>query len=332
MAYDILGIGAALVDTEILVDDEDLNNLKIDKGLMTLCDEAQQGRYLRYLREHIDGAHRACGGSAANSMIASSLLGCRVHLTCQVADDSDGRFFLRDLGHAGVSCNSRHQARPGVTGKCLVMVTPDAERTMNTALCISETLSTRNIEPDIFENAGYLYLEGYLATSTSCMDAAISMREQARQNGAAVSISLSDPGIAKHFEPELRAMIGGRADLIFCNAHEAMQWTHTDSISDAAEKLKEDTRTYAITLGPDGALVFDGSETCRVDSPRVEAIDTNGAGDMFAGTFLAAICQGKNFAEAAALACQGAAQVVSRMGPRLDNDGYRLIRGALQSG
>ena len=128
-SYDIAAIGAALVDTELLVTEQDLNNLQLEKGLMTLSDAAQQQKNLDTLREHIDTAKRACGGSAANSMIAASLLGCKTHLTCQVAKDIDGNFFLSDLNKAGVTYNQKNQSRDGVTGTCLVLITPDAERT-----------------------------------------------------------------------------------------------------------------------------------------------------------------------------------------------------------
>ena len=116
MTYQIAGIGAALVDTEIRVTDEDLTQLNIDKGLMTLCDEQQQAQYLSHLKEHISDAVHACGGSGANSMIAASQFGCRVHMTCRVADDADGDFFLSDLKKSGVDYNqadhSRHRAQP----------------------------------------------------------------------------------------------------------------------------------------------------------------------------------------------------------------------------
>lgn len=326
MSYKILGIGAALVDTEILVSDDDLKTLKIDKGLMTLCDEGQQSHYIGHLREHIDIAHRASGGSAANSMIAAAQLGCQVHMTCRVADDNDGSFFLSDLKKSGVDHNTNEQQLRGTTGKCLVMVTPDAERTMNTALGMSEKLSPQNVHPEVFEQAEYLYIEGYLATSETGKAAAITMRELAENNGTKISISLSDPGIVEHFEQQLREMMGNRANLIFCNEAEALQWTKTSTIEEAVEVLKQDTETFAITLGAEGAICFDGKALTKVGSPKVRAIDTNGAGDMFAGTFLAAINQGKTYIEAAELACLGASEVVTKMGPRLNTEGYIKLK------
>lgn len=327
MAYQIVGIGAALVDTEINVTDNDLVQLDIDKGLMTLCDETQQSRYINHLREHIDKAHRACGGSGANSMIAASQLGCDVHLTCKVANDNDGSFFLSDLERSGVAYNSAKQQLEGTTGKCLVMITPDAERTMNTALNISESLSPDNVSPDVLDNAEFLYIEGYLSTSETGKAAAIKMREHAESKNVKVTMSLSDPGIVEFFETQLREMLGNKVHLIFCNEAEALQWTHTDSLENAIESLKKDAECFAITLGAKGAICFDGNELVKVSAPTVKALDTNGAGDMFAGTFLAAIGQGKNYQQAAELACLGASQVVTQMGPRLNKSGYQALKG-----
>lgn len=326
MAYQIVGIGAALVDTEINVTDDDLKELNIEKGLMTLCDETQQAHYINHLREHIDSAHRASGGSGANSMIAASQLGCSVHLTCRVANDSDGEFFLSDLENSGLSYNKAAQQLEGTTGKCLVMITADAERTMNTALGMSEKLSPENVEPEVLDGAEFLYIEGYLATSESGKAAAIKMREMAVSNNTRITMSLSDPGIVEFFESQLREMLGGKAHLLFCNEAEALKWTDTDSLEQAIKAIKQDAERFAITLGAEGAVCFDGEFLHRVAAPKVKAIDTNGAGDMFAGTFLAAISQGKSYYEAATLACEGAANVVTKMGPRLDHQGYKKLK------
>lgn len=324
--YDIVGIGAALVDTEIQVIDEDLNQLEIEKGLMTLCDENAQQRYLQHLREHIDSANRACGGSGANSMIAAGQLGARAFMTCKVADDEDGDLFLSELSKAGVGYNLAEQQNSGMTGKCLVMITPDAERTMNTCLGISETLGPDNLEFKPLDTAGYIYLEGYLATSKTGLAAAIALREAAEQRGVKVTLSLSDPGIVAYFREQLKKMQGERVHMIFCNEAEALAWTETDTLDAAAEKLKEDTEQFAITLGAQGALCWDGERLIRVSAPETKAVDTNGAGDMFAGCTLAALNKGCSMESAAAFGCVGAAKVVSQFGPRLTAEGYAELR------
>src|SRR5690554_1219573 len=136
--YHIYGIGAALVDTEITVNDKDLEAMQVDKGVMTLVDETRQEELLTYLAGHLIASHRASGGSGANTIIAASYFGCKNFYSCKVADDENGRFYLQDIKDSGVDYPQHLPAEQGITGKCLVMITPDAERSMNTFLGISE--------------------------------------------------------------------------------------------------------------------------------------------------------------------------------------------------
>lgn len=315
--YSVAAIGAALVDTEVLVTDQDLQDIELEKGLMTLSDATRQQKNISHLREHIDSAKRACGGSAANSMIAVSLLGGTSHLTCQVANDADGEFFLSELSAAGVAYNLKNQSREGITGTCLVLITPDAERTMNTCLAISENLSTQNLEDKSIQNAEWVYIEGYLATSETGKEAARKMVEKAKEYGTKVALSLSDPGIVQYFGDAMRYIAEPGVDLIFANADEAMVYTTSQDAETAAEALLGHCQEYAITLGAEGALVGNAHSQWKVPADPVKAVDTNGAGDAFAGAYLAAISRGENPESAAAFACKTAAVVVSQMGPRL---------------
>ncbi len=327
--YDIFGIGAALVDTEIHVTDEDLKALNIAKGMMTLVDENKQAHYLNHLREHIDSANRACGGSAANTLIAASYMGCRNFLTCRVAQDEYGAIFLSDLERAGIHYNSNGQQVRGDTGKCLVMVTPDAERSMNTSLGVSATMDIQCLHPEKIAESRWVYIEGYLATSKSNLEAARHTREIARSESTRVALSLSDPGIALHFREQLRDIAGGQTDLLFCNREEALAWTGEKNFDQALEALKASSKGFAVTLGAAGALVYDGGKIEKVDSPKVKAVDTNGAGDNFAGAYLAALTAGASTREAGEFACRCAARLVQTMGPRMDRDSYHdLISSA----
>jgi sugar/nucleoside kinase (ribokinase family) len=314
--YHVYGIGAALVDTEIEVSDTFLSQANIEKGLMTLVDEARQAEILELMKEHMVGSKRASGGSACNSIIAASYFGATTYYSCKVSDDENGLFFQQDTKAAGVTTSN--EAHPdGTTGKCLVMITPDAERTMNTFLGVSAELDESQIDPEAIAQSDYLYIEGYLVTSPSGKQAAIKAREIAESQNVKTALSLSDPGMVEFFGEGLQEMIGEQVDLLFCNKDEALAWTKTDNIEDAGEKLKLSAKTFAITLGKDGALVYNGNETSIIAGEEAHAIDTNGAGDMFAGAFLYAISQGQSYAEAAQLANRAAAQVVSQYGPRL---------------
>ena len=325
--YHVYGIGAALVDTEVEVSDEFLLSAGIAKGHMTLVDEQRQHELLAVLGDHLVGSIRASGGSAANSVIAASQFGSRAFYSCKVADDDNGNFYLEDMRAAGVDCNLNGGRDPGITGKCLVMITPDAERTMNTYLGISASLSRQELDLEALADSRYLYMEGYLVTSDTARAAAIQAREFAEANGVRTALSLSDPGMVEFFQPGLRQMMGQRVDMLFCNREEALGWTGAANVREAAEKLKADARQFAITLGAAGALLWDGTQLMEIPGHPAKAIDTNGAGDMFAGAFLHGITSGMAFDSAGKLAARAAAELVQHYGPRLPAAVHRNLIG-----
>lgn len=325
--YDIYGIGAALVDTEIEVTDQDLKNFGIEKGVMTLVDENRQTELVSLLEGHLVASRRASGGSAANSIIAASYFGAKTFYSCKVANDDNGSFYLGDLESAGVDYHAESGSNSGITGKCLVMITPDAERTMNTFLGISETLSTAEIDEESLQMSNFAYIEGYLVTSQTGRAAAIELKRLAEKHRVKTALSLSDPAIVEHFNTGLEDIIGGGVDILFCNEAEAMKFTRSDSLEHAMEGLKRYARSFAITRGAKGALVFDGDNAFEIAAHPVKAVDSNGAGDMFAGAFLYAISQGKSYLEAGNLASKAASVVVSQYGPRLAAEQHqRLIQ------
>lgn len=324
--YHIYGIGAALVDTEITLTDADLTTMAVAKGVMTLVDEARQHQLITYLKDHLVASHKASGGSAANSIIAASYFGSNNFYSCKVANDENGQFYLNDIKAAGVTTPAHITPPEGITGKCLVMITPDAERTMNTFLGISETLSTNELDIAAIAQSHYVYIEGYLVTSPTGRAAAIELRKQAEANNTRTALSLSDPAMVQFFRDGLVEMIGNGVDLIFCNRDEAIGFTQMQNIEEASEALKKYCRQFAITCGGEGALVFDGNELIKVAATPVTAVDTNGAGDMFAGAFLHAINQGKNFQTAAEFANRAAAKVVTQFGPRLKAEQHEELK------
>lgn len=323
--YHIYGIGAALVDTEIELSDKDLATRQIEKGVMTLVDEARQHELMDQLSDHLIASKRASGGSAANTIIAASYFGANNFYSCKVANDENGEFYINDMLQAGVKMPPHDKLENGVTGKCLVMITPDAERTMNTFLGISETVSKANLYPPAIENAHYVYIEGYLVTSPSGREAAIELRKQAEASGVKTALSLSDPAMVEFFRDGLTEMIGKKVDLLFCNADEALGFTKTKTIDEAVTQLKRHAREFAITLGSQGALIYDGENTLSISAFPTKAIDTNGAGDMFAGAYLYGITHGYSREESGKLASAAAAKVVSQYGPRLRPEQHQEI-------
>jgi sugar/nucleoside kinase (ribokinase family) len=327
--YNIYGIGAALVDTEVEVSDAFLASAQIDKGVMTLVDEQRQTELLEALASENTHMLRKCGGSVCNSVVAASSLGAKTFFSGKVADDRDGQLYINDLQDAGVDFHSAGQ-ESGITGKCLVMVTDDAERTMNTFLGASEALSAREIDQAALVDSEWFYVEGYLVTDESRTLATKAAVETAKANNVNVAISLSDPFVVAVFGDALREVIGDGVDLIFCNKDEAMAFTGTESLETAAEALKRYTKTFAITDGANGAITFDGDALNQSKGVEAKAIDTNGAGDMFAGAFLYAITSGKGYAWAASLANDCAARVVAQFGPRLEASEFDAIKAKFE--
>ena len=315
--YDIYGMGNALVDIVTEVDDAFFHAHHIEKGVMTLVDEDRQ----RVLVDAIDlvAAERQCGGSAANTVIGAAQFGASAFYSCKVAKDEMGEFYLADLASNGVDTNLESGNLPeGITGKCLVMTTHDAERTMNTFLGITASYSPAEIDEEALKNAQYLYIEGYLVTGEKSREAMKAAKAFAEKAGVKTALTFSDPAMVKYFLDEMRGVVGQGVDLLFCNEEEAMLYTQTQSVSAAFEKLKECAKQFVVTLGPEGARVWDGQDSIEIDPFPVKAVDTNGAGDLFAGAFLYGITHGFDAAKAGRLASLASSQVVSKFGPRLE--------------
>ena len=330
-SYHIYGIGAALVDTEVEVDDAFLLQNSVEKGVMTLVNTDRRNELMEVLKGHLVHSRRACGGSGANTAIAASCFGSRVFYSSRVANDDNGHFYLKDMSESGVDTPMSVDS-DGITGKCLVLVTPDAERSMNTFLGASESLSVEDLDEGALKASEYLYLEGYQVTSETGRAATIEAHRVAKENDVKVALSLSDPGMVTYFREGLEQMIGDGVDLLFSNKAEAFEWANTDDLDVAIEELKKIAKTFAITLGKRGALVFDGSELIHIDPYPVEkVVDTNGAGDTFAGAFLHGLTAGHGYRKAGELASMASAYVVSAYGPRLAPEKYNEILKAVIS-
>lgn len=313
--YNIYAIGNALVDMEYEVEIEDLGILGIDKGVMTLVDAQQQTSIMNHLKDRHH--QRGSGGSAANSVIAFGQFGGKGYYSCKVADDELGHFYMRDLHDGGVDTNHNANKEQGDTGRCVVLVTPDSDRTMCTFLGVSTNLSTDEVAEDALCNSDWFYTEGYLVTSDTARAAAIHAKRLADTAGVKTAISLSDPNMVKFFKDGLLEMIGSGVDLLFANEFEAMGMAGSDDLNCAVEYLKTISKRFAITLGPQGALVWDGQSLIEIAPVKVKAVDTVGAGDMFAGAFLYGLSQGWSAGQSGDLAAAASAKLVTALGPRI---------------
>ena len=313
--YDVYGIGNALVDMEYEVEVADLETLGIDKGVMTLVDEECQLRMMNHLVAHPH--QRSSGGSAANSMIAVRQFGGTSFYSCKVAEDDLGHFYMKDLLDGGVDTNHHTEKEAGHTGRCVVLVTPDSDRTLCTFLGISGELSTKELVEDALRDSAYFYMEGYLVTSETARQACIAAKRVAEAAGVKIAISLSDPNMVRFFKAGLLEMIGSGVDLLFANEDEAKGVVGAADLDSAIDYLKTLSQEFVITRGSKGALVWDGQTLIDIDPVKVKAVDTVGAGDMFAGAFLYGRGQGWDHRRAGALASAASAKLVTSLGPRM---------------
>ncbi len=331
MKYDVFGIGNALVDKEFEVTDAFLASQDIQKGMMTLIDQAKQQALLSALTETFGLKKRASGGSAANSIVAVSQFGGKTFYACKVANDETGEFYMHDLHAAGVTTklDQVRCASEGVTGKCMVMVTPDAERTMNTFLGITADFSEAELHLDELKQAHYLYIEGYLVTSDMSRAAVLKARQVAKEYGVKTAMTFSDPAMVRFFRAGIDEMIGDGVDILFCNQEEASVFTGKDSLEEVIAAIQPFAKKVVITLGSKGALVIDENGRTEIASHPVKAIDTNGAGDMFAGAFLYGITQGMDNAKAGKLASLAASKIVTVFGARLSKADHQAVLAAV---
>ncbi len=322
--YDVYGLGNALLDVECEVEPSVLTELGIDKGVMTLLDEASQDKILNHLGR--TATKLTCGGSGANTIVAVSQFGGKTFYSCKVANDEPGEYYLKDLLASGVDTNLKtHTPEPGITGKCLVFVTPDADRTMNTFLGISSGLSDIELVPEAIANSAYTYVEGYLVTGENSKQAAIKAREMAIEAGQKVALTLSDQNMAKFFKQGLLDMIGSGVDLLFANESEAFELAGTQDLAEAVKYLKTISKTFALTLGAKGSLIFDGQTLIEIAPFPVMAIDTVGAGDMYAGGVLYGITNGMDWATAGRLGSLASAKLVTIPGARMTTADLHLL-------
>lgn len=315
--YDVFGLGAAIVDIEVNVSDEFLHLNQIAKGHMTLVDSQRMIWLVESLGDN--PVNRFSGGSAANTIYAVQGFGHQTAYVCKVADDAAGKFFLDTMLQAGINTNKNAVSSEGSSGQCLVMITQDAERTMNTDLGVSSALSPQDVNFDELKSSRYFYVEGYLSSSPVSTQAAIQCRQVAQSHGVKVAVSLSDPSMVEFFRQPLQDILGDGVEQLYCNEEEAMAWANTDRLDVAIAELKDISPEVYITLGKVGSIVITKNGTQEAKGLAAKAVDTTGAGDIYAGACLAARCQDASPLEAARFANFSAAHLVAQYGARLSS-------------
>jgi sugar/nucleoside kinase (ribokinase family) len=313
MAYDVFGVGNAIVDIQLKIDDVFLKRIDVAKGLMTLVESDKQVDVLAALSGH--ATNRCSGGSACNTVVGVAALGGSAAYAGKTANDDLGRFYVDDLREIGVSVPVAPGT--GATGTSVILITPDAQRTMLTHLGISTTLSAADLPAHEIAKAEYLYVEGYLFTGDSPRAAALRAIDIAKENGVKVALTISDPFVVQLQRDLFWKLIEGPVDLLFANLEEARALTGEQDHVEAARKIHRHATNVAMTLGAEGSLLMNGDQLYPIQGVKTKAVDTTGAGDMYAAGVLYGLTHGLSWKQAGTLGSHAAARIVGQMGARL---------------
>jgi sugar/nucleoside kinase (ribokinase family) len=324
-AFDIVAIGDAIVDVIATCDDEFLTTHDLPKGSMQLLDVAQADALYAAMGQ----AREISGGSAANSMAGIAAMGGRAAFIGQIADDQLGEIFRHDMRALGVSFDTPalDNGNPQPTGRCLILVTPDAQRTMNTCPGASHELVAGALDEQLIADSAILYLEGYLWGPERPRAAMYRAIEIAHAAGREIAFTLSESVcIAGRKEGFTSMIASGGVDLLFANEDEVLQLTGAASLGGALAELSAQVPTLVVTRGAKGAMAFAHGEGIEVPAAPVDAvIDTTGAGDLFAAGFLAARARGHDLGKCLETGSIAAAEVISHFGARPEADLKQLV-------
>ncbi len=322
--FDVVGIGNAIVDVLAEVDDALLERCGLPKGGMTLVDAERAGTLAAAVVPRL----RRSGGSAANTMVGIASLGGRSAFVGKVGDDELGRLFASDLAAAGVGVGDVPVSRVHATGMCLVLVTPDAQRTMATFLGASAHLEPADVDAALVESARSIYLEGYLWDPPPAMEAFRQAAAAAHRAGRAVALTLSDPFCVERHRDAFRVLVSEHVDVLFANESELLALYETGDLETAIACLRGTGRcaTAAVTRSARGSVVIAHGERFDVPAePVTRVLDTTGAGDLYAAGFLHGLAQGRPPAECGRLGALAAAEVISHFGARPEIDLAELL-------
>lgn len=314
--YDVFGIGNAIVDILAFVPEEFIVKHSLAKGTMTLMDSKQQASILHDLEQ--SDLHLASGGSAANTMVAILQSGGNGIYSGKVAADPNGEFYRQDMAEVGIDFDVLPAPETGLpTGTCVVLTTPDAERTMCTHLGVSTSLAPSDVDLEAIKNSKISYVEGYLWDAENPRSACVETMEQSKANDVKVAFTFSDPFLVDRFPDDFKEITEKYCDVLFCNIDEAKMFCSAETMDECAEKLSVDVPLVFITNSEKGCVVVQEGKLTSVPAFPVKAIDTVGAGDAFAGGVLYGLTNGKDPCEAAKWGNYLASEVVKINGPRL---------------
>ncbi len=310
--FDILGMGNAIVDVVAAVPEAFLSRHDMRKGSMALIDEDTAER----LYDALPPGQESSGGSAANTCAAAAALGARVAFLGRVADDQLGRVFRHDIAAAGVHFPTPPLVGGAPTGRSLIAVTPDGQRTMNTFLGACVAFGEVDVEEELIAGSAVTYLEGYLFDPPAAQAAFRLAATFAHAAGRKVALSLSDPFCVDRHRAAFRDLVAGHVDILFANEAEVCSLYERGELSVAAARARLDVSLVALTRSEAGSLILQGGETVEVEATPTKVVDTTGAGDAYAAGFLAALAAGLTLAQCGRLGSITAGEVISHYGAR----------------
>ena len=317
--FDVVGIGNAMVDVLGRVSDEFLEENGVGKGVMTLIDADRAIE----LYGKMGPAQEISGGSAANTIAGLGMLGANAAYVGKVKDDQLGAIFAHDIRSLGVHFDTpmTPKAHPDdETGRCMVLVSPDGERSMNTYLGVSADLAPDDIDEAMMADAKWIYLEGYRFDGMESQEAFRKAIAAAKGAGGKVSITLSDPFCIERHRSAFRQMAIEEVDLLFANEHELVSLYETATLEEAMELARKEVEIVACTVGPAGAYVLNGDKTVHAPAAPMTRVDATGAGDLFAAGFLYGLTHGRDLTTCGTMGCICAGEVISHIGARPQED------------
>lgn len=314
MSYDIVGIGNAIVDIIAEVDDKYLSQNNIDKGSMSLIDFEIANK----IGSEVEIIKIISGGSVANSIVGISQQGLKTAFIGKVNHDDLGNEFKKGLMEENVEFKYSPDTSQNYTGRCIILVTSDAERTMNTYLGISQQLTENDIDMKVIENSSILYLEGYLWDLDEAKNAIKKSILKAKTSSTLVAFSMSDAFCVDRFREEFFEIVNDFADIIFANESEIKSLFQTDDLEYVKNECMKKNKIFAITLGSKGALIIKQNEIFKIEPEIIDnLVDTTGAGDLFAAGFLSEYIKSQQIDSCGKFGVKLASQIIQRFGARL---------------
>ncbi len=325
---DLVGIGNAIVDVLSKTADVFLNEHQLPKGGMTLI-EADQAKKLYDL---MPPGMEMSGGSAANTIAAFAAMGGKAGYIGKVANDQLGEVFRHDIKASGVDFSTRPLEDGPSTARCLIMITPDAQRTMCTYLGACVWITPSDLDQEMIQNAQITYLEGYLFDRPHAKDTFFKACEMAHAAGRKVALSLSDSFCVDRHRDEFRALIKGHVDILFANESEILSLYQTHHFEEAALAVSEECAVAALTRSEQGSVIISGKERFVVPAaPVAKVVDTTGAGDMYAAGFLYGYTRNLPLNVCAEIGSLAAAEIIQHVGARPQTDFSTLVQQKLSA-